>query len=364
MTTFSKTNFKSLNYNSFRPHYPPSFYKILADFVTKVESPLPINLPIDKTIDLGCGTGVATYPLLNISTNVIGVDLSSKMIETANSLIEKNLQTLSINNPTSTSRIKFITGSVEEFVKQQQQQNKDHNIASTLEPNSIDLITAAQCIHWFQDYDSFFQNCHQLLKNDTGVLAYFFYNDPKIVGFSVPAREDIPKEEILKLSYQVYKKRKEKTKEEILKLSYQVYNKYVYDDDNYIGQYWEQPGRNILKHFCQQVNEKIPRDLYTDIVINTFKPSIEKNNSGNTSIANEEVDLDLKKIGISIQDYIDYISTYSGFHNYKEVTGNDDLLTNEFVKELIEVTGWDLEKTKIDLVWNTGYTFIRKRKST
>ena len=74
--------------------------------------------------------------------------------------------------------------------------------------------------------------------------------------------------------------------------------------------------------------------------------------------------MDLKKIGISIQDYIDYISTYSGFHNYKEVTGNDDLLTNEFVKEVIEVTGWDLEKTKIDLVWNTGYTFIRKRKST
>lgn len=344
MTTFSKTNFKSLNYNSFRPHYPPSFYKILADYVTKVELPLPINLPIDKTIDLGCGTGVATYPLLNISTNVIGVDLSLKMIETANSLIEKNLQTLGINNSTLTLRIKFITGSVEEFVKQQQQ-NKDHNIASTLEPNSIDLITAAQCIHWFQDYDSFFQNCHQLLKNDTGVLAYFFYNDPKIVGFLGPAREDIPKEEILKLSYQVY-------------------NKYVYDDDNYIGQYWEQPGRNILKHFCQQVNEKIPRDLYTDIVINTFKPSIEKNNSGSTSIANEEVDLDLKKIGISIQDYIDYISTYSGFHNYKEVTGNDDLLTNEFVKELIEVTGWDLEKTKIDLVWNTGYTFIRKRKST
>ena len=77
----------------------------------------------------------------------------------------------------------------------------------------------------------------------------------------------------------------------------------------------------------------------------------------------KEVDLDLKKIGISIQDYIDYISTYSGFHNYKEVTGNDDLLTNEFVKEVIEVTGWDLAKTKIDLVWNTGYTFIRKERA-
>ena len=108
MTTFSKTNFKSLNYNSFRPHYPPSFYKILADYVTKVELPLPINLPIDKTIYLGCGTGVATYPLLNISTNVIGVDLSLKMIETANSLIEKNLQTLGIKNSTLTLRIKFI----------------------------------------------------------------------------------------------------------------------------------------------------------------------------------------------------------------------------------------------------------------
>ena len=88
-----------------------------------------------------------------------------------------------------------------------------------------------------------------IIENDTGVLAYFFYNDPKIVEFLGPAREDIPKEEILKLSYQVY-------------------NKYVYDDDNYIGQYWEQPGRNILKHF---VNKLMKRShvTYTLILLST-----------------------------------------------------------------------------------------------
>ena len=136
MSTFSKTNFKSLNYNSFRPHYPPSFYQILSKYI---QEPIPVS----NTIDLGCGTGVASYPLLNISHNVIGLDLSPNMVDTANSLISKNLEQLGIND---TSRIKFIRGAVEDFVKQSNDIGK------------YDLITAAQCIHWFQDYKLFFKN--------------------------------------------------------------------------------------------------------------------------------------------------------------------------------------------------------------
>ncbi|KAL6449531.1 CRG1 Probable S-adenosylmethionine-dependent methyltransferase CRG1 [Candida maltosa Xu316] len=312
MATFSKSNFKALNYNSFRPHYPPSFYNILANYLGKT--------PVENTIDLGCGTGVATYPLLNISQNVVGLDLSPGMIKTANSLIQDNLKKLGIDD---VSRIKFVTGSVEDFVKTSDA--KEH----------FDLITAAQCIHWFQDYDLFFQKSGELLKSG-GVLAYFFYIDPVIIDFTGPSKPSA-------------------TKEEIIEKAYQVYHKYVYDDKNYIGPHWENPGRNILKHFCEEVNKKVPEDVYTDITINTFKPNLAK------PYADETVDLDLKKLNLNLQGYIDYISTYSGFHNYKEATGNSNLLTNEFLTELLDVTGWDLNETKVDLVWNTGYTFIRKK---
>ncbi|KAK6897078.1 Trans-aconitate 3-methyltransferase [Candida tropicalis] len=311
MSTFSKTNFKSLNYNSFRPHYPPSFYQILSKYI---QEPIPVS----NTIDLGCGTGVASYPLLNISHNVIGLDLSPNMVDTANSLISKNLEQLGIND---TSRIKFIRGAVEDFVKQSNDIGK------------YDLITAAQCIHWFQDYKSFFQKCHELLKPG-GVLAYFFYIDPVIVDFTGPSKGD---------------------KQEVIKKAYEVYHKYVYNDNRYMGPCWEQPGRDILKHFCVSVNNEIPHELYTDITINTFKPTIEK------PFADDATDLDLKKVDLPLGGYIDYISTYSGYHNYKEKSNNHDLLHNEFLNELLEVTGWDLNETRIDLVWNTGYTFIRNK---
>ncbi|KAI5951944.1 hypothetical protein KGF54_005019 [Candida jiufengensis] len=320
MSTFSKSNFKTLNYNSFRPHYPSSFYKILGKYIQKGENQQ--ILPIKKAIDLGCGTGVATYPLLNFVKNVIGLDLSPSMIETANSLKIERLKDLNISD---TNRINFKVGSVEEFVNNQQ---------SGIEPNSVDLITAAQCIHWFEDYDSFFENSSKLLKKG-GTLAYFYYIDPMIIDFQGPSNSN--------------------NKDEMLDKVYKLYLKYAYDDPNLIGPHWEQPGRNILKHYCEEVNSHIPKDIYDDIEIKTFTTTV------SSKLPSDDTDLDMKKLNISIKEYLGYFETYSGFHNYKEKTGNVDLLQKEFLNDLLELTGWDLEKTKIDLVYNTGYTFMRKK---
>ncbi|RLV90483.1 Trans-aconitate 3-methyltransferase [Spathaspora sp. JA1] len=310
MTTFSKANFKTLQYNTFRPQYPSSFYSILSNYVAK-------PLPLTNAIDLGCGTGVATYPLLNISSNVIGVDLSPSMVNTANSLMSSRLQELGGD---SKFNIKFIAGAVEEFVKE------DSELLG-----QVDLITAGQCIHWFQDYDSFFANAAKLLAPG-GVLAYFYYIDPIIVNFSNAGEN----------------------KAEIINKAHEIYMKYAYDDPKLMGPHWEQPGRDILKHFCASVNEHIPNDLYTDVTINTFVPSVNK------PFADEPVDLDLKKTGIKLQGYVDYLTTYSGLHNYIEATGDTKFL-DRFLQELEQATGWNRDTTVLDLVWNTGYTFIRKK---
>ncbi|KAI3406825.2 hypothetical protein KGF56_000430 [Candida oxycetoniae] len=339
MSTFSKTNFKTVNYNSFRPQYPPSFYNILGRYVQK--GVFQHQLPVERAIDLGCGTGVATYPLLNLAKRVIGLDLSPKMIETANSLVGKRLAELGVNETgaetgagsddktdsvSNALPVVFKVGAVEDFINKQE---------SGITEESVDLITAAECIHWFKDYKSFFQSSAQLLKKG-GTLAYFFYVDPMIVNFTGCSRTDFSKKDILEKALHIYKK-------------------FAYEDLNYIGPYWEQPGRSILQNFCVDANAKIPRDLYEDIEIHTFKTSFDN------SRANEKSDLDLARLNISLSDYIDYFETYSGFHSYVEHTGNADLLSKQFLNELLEATGWDLNETKIDLVWNTGYTFLRKK---
>ncbi|ODV80941.1 trans-aconitate methyltransferase 2 [Suhomyces tanzawaensis NRRL Y-17324] len=318
MASFSKTNFKALSYNSFRPHYPPSFYNILTSYVTK---DTPSKLPIESAIDLGCGTGVATYPLLNFSKRVTGLDLSPVMIETANSLKSERLNQLGISDENS---ISFKQGAVEDFV---------NNEPREIEDESVDLITAAQCIHWFEDFDAFFRNAAKLLKKG-GTLAYFYYVDPVVVGYTGSSKLD---------------------RDTTLKRAKEIYFKYAYDDPELLGPHWEQPGRNIIKDQYSVPNSKVPEDVYEDITINDFEPDF-----NGISRATEK-DLDLKKENISLQGFADYVLTYSSYHNYKEAKGDKGEVLEQFIKELESEFGWDRNETKIDLVWTTGYTFLRKK---
>lgn len=309
MATFSSATFKSLNYNSFRPHYPESFYLTLSKYMGTAK--------VKTAIDLGCGTGVATYPLLNISEKVIGVDLSPQMVSTANLLIKKRSEELGV----SSDRITFKTGAVESFLYEKQDE---------IRKNSIDLITAAQCIHWFQDYDKFFESSAQLLKSG-GTLAYFFYVDPVITNFDGNSEN----------------------KGEILAKAAKIYNKYVYEDPNWIGSHWEQPGRGILANLCVEVNKHIPSDLYNDVKINTYLPSDGK------PITAE--DLDLKKTGITLFDFMDYMGTYSALHAFDSKTNKRAEFLEAFLSELERECGFDRNETKIDIIWNTGYTFMKRK---
>lgn len=302
MTTFSKSGFRSINYNSFRPHYPPSFYKILTDYVS--------NKTISKTIDLGCGSGVATFPLLNISQYAVGLDLSPRMVEAANQLKTNRLNQMGIFDE---SRIEFVQGAVEDF---------------QAPAASFDLITAAQCIHWFEDYDSFFISAAKHLKSG-GTLAYWYYVDPVFVDFSGPHDSS-------------------KSKEEILNSAFQLYHDFVYKNPKWLGKYWEQPGRGILQNELVEVDSHIP-DLYTDVKINKY----------NAGVPYQDDDLKLYKKGINLQDFANYLSTYSSYHNFVEANEKADFL-GTFLAACEKELGWTSE-TSIDIVWNTGYTFMKKK---
>lgn len=305
MATFSTTGFKSLNYNSFRPRYPQSFYKLLVDYAGAKP-----GFKFNRTLDVGCGTGIATYDMLNISNKVEGMDLSPNMVKTAESLIEERCKSLDV----SSSRISFITADLD-------------NLESFKDRQGYDLIVAAQCLHWTKDFDKLFANVHQLL-NPGGIFAYWYYVDPVIVNYH-PTKGD---------------------RINTLKNAHAVYLKYCYGPDH-VGPYWEQPGRTIIRDFYKVINDKIPK-TFGDVVINNYQVDI------NNYTPPSSKDLVLVKENITIKDSLNYISTYSGVHSYIEAHPETNLI-EDYAQELKEKTGWD-DSTTFDYVWNTGYTFIRK----
>lgn len=323
MTTFSKFNFKTLNYNAFRPHYPALFYRILADYATQNGT-----TPVHKAVDLGCGTGVATYPLLNFSEKVTGVDLSAKMIDTANLLVEERLTQLQILD---TKRINFVVGSVESLAYKKQ------GADSLFGNGDLDLITAAQCIHWFKDYPTFFESIAKLLKSG-GTLAYWYYIDPIVVDYSGSDKDT------------------KEVKQHKLKRSWEIVSKYLYDDPNFAGPHWEQPGRSIIRDHLDVVNENIPKDLFTDITNNKFIADV-----GKVFIPDDNKDLKIVMKNLPMDAIRDYHSTGSGYHNYREAAGEKAInIPEQILKDWEDELGWTSETTA-DFVFHTGYTFMRKK---
>lgn len=307
MATFAQTSFKSINYNSFRPQYPQSFYKLLLDYAGKTK--------VQNTIDLGCGTGVATFPLLNFSQNVIGLDLSPKMIECANELKLARLRELGVADE---SRISFEVSAVEDF---------------SAPPESFDLITAAECIHWFKDYDTFFDAAHKQLRPG-GTLAYWYYVDPLIVGFDGTCDSKL-------------------LKDDATSRAMELYHTLVYKDADFLGPHWEQPGRSILQGALVEVDRHIPSDKFTDVKIKKFVPE--------KGLPYADDDLQLCRNDITLRDYTKYLSTFSSFHNYQEATGKGQELLNKFLNVCENELGWDGDTTTLHLQWSAGYTFMKKK---
>lgn len=304
MATFSKSKFQSLNYESFRPLYPESFYKLLLEYTGKSK--------LENTLDLGCGTGVATFPLLLISEKVTGLDISQTMIDKANSLKLERTQKFGV---TDESRVDFVVAAVEDFEGT---------------PGSYDLIGAAECIHWFKDYDQFFKSAADLLAPG-GTLAYWYYVDPVIVDFRGTAKADL-------------------LKEQVVKRTDKLYNDLTYDKESLLGPHWEQPGRSILQNALELVDKHIPHDLYKDVKIRKFSP-------GNPF---KDDDMRLEK-EMSLRGYTQYLSTFSAFHNFDELTGGGQKLIDDFLATCGSEFGWHPDTTTVTVHWYSGYTFMKKK---
>ncbi|MBC7366307.1 MAG: class I SAM-dependent methyltransferase [Undibacterium sp.] len=125
------------NYRTFRPTYPPALFDYLAD------------LAPGRALAWDCatGSGQAALALTRHFDRVIASDLSAALLADA----------------PPHPRITYA-----EFTAESPQ----------LDPASVDLITVAQAIHWF-DHPRFFPAATHALKPG-GILAFWGYNWPRV----------------------------------------------------------------------------------------------------------------------------------------------------------------------------------------
>ena len=122
-------------YASFRPHYPKALFTYVAGLCAHH----------DLALDCGTGNGQAAAEIAEHFDRVIATDPSTRQVE----------------NATPRSNVEYRVAPAEN---------------SGLPRESVDLVTAAQALHWF-DAAAFFSEAARVLKPD-GVIAVWGYGDP------------------------------------------------------------------------------------------------------------------------------------------------------------------------------------------
>ncbi|ORZ33890.1 S-adenosyl-L-methionine-dependent methyltransferase [Catenaria anguillulae PL171] len=135
------------SYSKFRPTYPPELYAYLA-------AQCPQH---DVAVDLGAGNGQATMSLLAHFARVVGTDGSLGQIEKARERLA------AAEGAQVRDRVTF-------------EVCKAEHVDRVVEPESVDLVTVAQAIHWF-NLDPTYSAVSRILRPN-GLLAIWTYPIP------------------------------------------------------------------------------------------------------------------------------------------------------------------------------------------
>ncbi|PIA45497.1 hypothetical protein AQUCO_01700788v1 [Aquilegia coerulea] len=132
-------------YQQTRPSYTPE----LLQFIT---SKTPNH---DLVWDVGCGSGQAAILLAGVYKNVVGTDTSEQQLSYASKLPNIRYVQTPPNMPLS---------------------DLEHKVAAQ---ETVDLVTVAQALHWF-DLPTFYEQVKWVLKKPNGILAVWCYISPTV----------------------------------------------------------------------------------------------------------------------------------------------------------------------------------------
>ncbi|CAF2112949.1 unnamed protein product [Rotaria magnacalcarata] len=131
----------TLKYRLHRPGYPKQLFERVFNYYADDSQ---TNEKIPLAIDIGCGSGQASIGLSLYCDRVIGIDVSANQI--AHGIQKDNVE--------------YRCHSAEDL--------------SFLETNSVDLITVAASLHWF-NIEIFVEEVKRVLKPNIGVFAIWTY---------------------------------------------------------------------------------------------------------------------------------------------------------------------------------------------
>lgn len=376
MSAFSENSFTADDYYKSRPQYPLSLFDYIYRFHQSQQQARAAQLQqqhnagvggasgsahpgyasrnaadlfnslrqTTRALDIACGPGEATVPLSRYFDEVVGIDPSEVMIQSAK-------RAYTVEYP----KVTFVTGSAEEFVNasigggstsnivtediflgddycdstspQIQQQSQPKRASFKVAPNSVDFISAAEGAHWF-DLDKFYYNASLALKPG-GTLAIWGYCNHIYTEPGNP--------------YQLEK-------------AAEIQNLYLYSDEH-LGPYWQQPGRDILQDRMvgfepqSMMYQQPPSGDGSIMPSNTRFIHVERHDNVATSrypkLQREKSSASVPSKAfimrrvVHLLDVVSYLKTSSAYYKWKSANAGapyDPI--DKMMDEIKEVTGW------------------------
>lgn len=301
MATYGDKNFNSAHYNDSRPTYPQQFYDAIVAHHKNNGGKTVLAM------DVGCGPGFAAFKLTDYFTQVIGTDLSQTMIDECNRLKSQFLA--AAGQDASSEAISFF-------------QAPGEKAPHAVKPDSVDLITAAECVHWM-DIPQFYRESARVLKPN-GTLCYWHYLDPVFMD-----SEDATQIH-MKYSFGLSKEDEPA-----------LYEKYF-------GPYFENPGhdryRDGLKDFLPSA------ELFTHVERHEFHPLHDDPSSTPLYIEKQ----------FTLRSYEALARSWSGYHNWKKANPDKRDAVECLMQEMEAIFGSDYDKP-LRVVFPTVYTLATKK---
>ena len=130
-------------YAEHRPREHPNILKL-------IEEGIGSGLPVDRALDVGCGTGHSTMALLRYARSAVGLDASAFMLAQASAHPD----------------IRYVRGHAESL---------------PFRRDEFDLLTVGSAYHWF-DQDRFIGEAHRVLRADGWLVLYKVGSTGRIVN--------------------------------------------------------------------------------------------------------------------------------------------------------------------------------------